>query len=86
MLVDGHGNFGDLDNPPAAMRYTEARLAPMAMQMLQDIDAETVEQDQTLMTLARTGSVAFSCACFALERFAGIAVGMATQYSASQLD
>ncbi|MBI2812579.1 MAG: DNA gyrase subunit A, partial [Candidatus Melainabacteria bacterium] len=43
VLVDGHGNFGDLDNPPAAMRYTECRLAPMAAEMLQDIDNETVD-------------------------------------------
>src|SRR5439155_21452130 len=43
VLIDGHGNFGDLDNPPAAMRYTEARLAPMATEMLADIDKETVD-------------------------------------------
>src|SRR5271167_4033528 len=42
VLVDGHGNFGDLDNPPAAMRYTEAKLSPISVQMLADIDAETV--------------------------------------------
>src|SRR3984957_18417390 len=43
VLVDGHGNFGDLDNPPAAMRYTEAKLSPMSTEMLADIDAETVD-------------------------------------------
>src|SRR6202035_3893807 len=43
VLVDGHGNFGDLDNPPAAMRYTECRMAPMAEEMLRDIDNETVD-------------------------------------------
>ena len=43
-LIDGHGNFGSVDgDPPAAIRYTEARLAPMAMEMLRDIDAETVD-------------------------------------------
>ncbi|MCL1790326.1 MAG: DNA gyrase subunit A [Peptococcaceae bacterium] len=43
-LVDGHGNFGSVDgDPPAAMRYTEARLAPIAMYMLADIDKETVD-------------------------------------------
>jgi DNA gyrase subunit A len=42
-LVDGQGNFGSMDNdPPAAMRYTEARLAEIAEQMLVDIDKETV--------------------------------------------
>src|SRR5215469_9348938 len=43
VLIDGHGNFGDLDNPPAAMRYTESKLAPVSMEMLADIDAETVD-------------------------------------------
>ncbi len=43
-LVDGQGNFGSVDgDPPAAMRYTEARLAPIAMEMLSDIDKETVD-------------------------------------------
>ncbi len=43
-LVDGQGNFGSVDNdPPAAMRYTEARLAPIAMEMLADIDKDTVD-------------------------------------------
>ena len=43
-LVDGHGNFGSVDgDPPAAMRYTEARLSSAAMEMLRDIDSETVD-------------------------------------------
>src|SRR3954466_3847915 len=43
-LVDGQGNFGSVDDdPPAAMRYTEARLDRMAMQMLADLDADTVD-------------------------------------------
>ncbi|MDQ2817877.1 MAG: DNA gyrase subunit A [Candidatus Eremiobacteraeota bacterium] len=43
-LVDGHGNFGSVDgDPPAAMRYTEARLAAAALEMLADIDKETVD-------------------------------------------
>jgi DNA gyrase subunit A len=43
-LIQGHGNFGSVDgDPPAAMRYTEARLSQMAMEMLRDIDAETVD-------------------------------------------
>ncbi|MEX0989965.1 MAG: DNA gyrase subunit A [Actinomycetota bacterium] len=43
-LVDPHGNFGSIDgDPPAAQRYTEARLAPLALELLRDIDAETVD-------------------------------------------
>ena len=44
VLVDGQGNFGSMDNdPPAAMRYTEARLAQIAEEMLVDIDKDTVD-------------------------------------------
>ncbi len=43
-LVDGQGNFGSIDgDPPAAMRYTEARLTRIATEMLHDIDKETVD-------------------------------------------
>src|SRR3954471_19128560 len=42
-LIDGHGNFGSPDDPPAAARYTECRLAPLALQMLADIDEDTVD-------------------------------------------
>ena len=43
-LVDGQGNFGSIDgDPPAAMRYTEARMTPIAEEMLQDIDKDTVD-------------------------------------------
>ena len=43
-LVDGHGNFGSMDNdPPAAMRYTEAKLEKIALEMLGDLDKETVD-------------------------------------------
>src|SRR5438876_9407932 len=43
-LVDGQGNFGSIDgDPPAAMRYTEARMAPFAEALLEDIDKETVD-------------------------------------------
>ena len=45
-LIDGHGNFGSVDgDPPAAYRYTEARMARMAEEMLRDIDKETVNWD-----------------------------------------
>src|SRR6188508_2547939 len=47
-LVDGQGNFGSIDDDPAAaMRYTEARLAPLAREMLRDLDADTVDFQQT---------------------------------------
>ena len=43
-LIDGHGNWGSIDGDgAAAMRYTEARLAPIAMEMLKDIDKDTVD-------------------------------------------
>lgn len=43
-LVDGHGNFGSVDgDPPAAYRYTEAKMAKIAMEMLTDINKETVD-------------------------------------------
>ncbi|MDR1816326.1 MAG: DNA gyrase subunit A [Clostridiales Family XIII bacterium] len=43
-LIDGHGNFGNIDgDSAAAMRYTEARMSPLALQMLRDIDKETVD-------------------------------------------
>ncbi len=42
-LIEPQGNFGTLDDPPAAMRYTEARLAPAAMEMLADLDEDTVD-------------------------------------------
>src|SRR6056297_2004449 len=43
-LVDGQGNFGSMDgDPPAAMRYTEARMAPIAEELLEDIDKDTVD-------------------------------------------
>ncbi|WP_195983862.1 DNA gyrase subunit A [Clostridium sp. D33t1_170424_F3] len=44
MLVDGHGNFGSIDgDPPAAYRYTESRMSHIAVEMLQDIDKDTVD-------------------------------------------
>jgi DNA gyrase subunit A len=79
-LVDGQGNFGSIDDdPPAAMRYTEARLAPIATEMLRDIDAETVDfvpnydgKNQEPVPLpARFPNLLVNGA-------AGIAVGMAT--------
>jgi len=79
-LVDGQGNFGSIDDdPPAAMRYTEARLARLATEMLRDIEADTVEfgpnydesQQEPLALPARFPNLLVNGA-------AGIAVGMAT--------
>lgn len=79
VLVNGHGNFGDLDNPPAAMRYTEAKLAPLAMEMLADIDAETVDTRPNFDDSRREPVVLPSrVPMLLLNGSAGIAVGMAT--------
>jgi DNA gyrase subunit A len=79
-LVDPHGNFGSVDgDPPAAMRYTEARLAPIAMELLRDIDAETVDfvpnydgyEQQPVVLPSRFPNLL-------VNGSGGIAVGMAT--------
>src|SRR5881392_3537919 len=79
-LVDGQGNFGSIDNdPPAAMRYTEARLARLATELLRDIDADTVDftpnydesSQEPLILPARFPNLLVNGA-------SGIAVGMAT--------
>ncbi|MEW6046540.1 MAG: DNA gyrase subunit A, partial [Bacillota bacterium] len=79
-LVEGHGNYGSVDgDPPAAMRYTEARLSAIAMEMLRDIDKETVDfvpnydgtQKQPVVLPARIPNLLVNGA-------SGIAVGMAT--------
>ncbi len=79
-LVDGQGNFGSIDDDPAAaMRYTEARLARLATEMLRDIDADTVDfgpnydesQSEPLVLPARFPNLL-------VNGSSGIAVGMAT--------
>ncbi|MBY0359291.1 MAG: DNA gyrase subunit A [Candidatus Obscuribacterales bacterium] len=78
-LVDGHGNFGDLDNPPAAMRYTEARLTHLAMDLLADIEAETVDFKPNFDDSREEPTVLPSrVPLLLLNGSAGIAVGMAT--------
>ncbi|MDH2428255.1 DNA topoisomerase IV subunit A [Sphaerisporangium sp. TRM90804] len=85
-LVDGHGNFGSPDDLPAAMRYTEARLAPAAMLMVQSIDEETVdfkpnydgqETEPTVLPSAFPNLL--------VNGAAGIAVGMATNMAPHNL-
>jgi DNA gyrase subunit A len=79
-LIDPHGNFGSVDgDPPAASRYTEARLAPIAMELLRDIDSETVDfvpnydgyEQQPVVLPARFPNLL-------VNGSGGIAVGMAT--------
>src|SRR6059036_3545774 len=79
-LVDGQGNFGSVDSDPAAaMRYTESRLAPLAREMLRDLDADTVdfvpnysnERQEPTVLPARFPNLLVNGA-------SGIAVGMAT--------
>jgi len=80
VLIDGQGNFGSVDNdPPAAMRYTEARLTELAEQMLADIDRDTVDfvanfddslQEPTILPSRLPNLL--------LNGSSGIAVGMAT--------
>src|SRR4051794_24357193 len=79
-LVDGQGNFGSIDDDPAAaMRYTEARLAPIARELLRDLDADTVDfgpnydesQREPLVLPARFPNLL-------VNGSSGIAVGMAT--------
>ncbi len=80
MLVDGQGNFGSIDeDPAAAMRYTEARLAPIAREMLRDLDADTVDfqpnydgqNNEPVVLPARFPNLL-------VNGSSGIAVGMAT--------
>ncbi len=79
-LVDGQGNFGSIDgDPPAAMRYTEARLTPLAMEMLRDLKKDTVDfvpnYDETLTEPIVLPGKFPNLLC---NGGAGIAVGMAT--------
>src|SRR4051812_33081606 len=80
MLIDGQGNFGSVDNdPPAAMRYTESRLARPAMALLEDIDKNTVDFQPNYDDSKREPSVLPARFPNLLVNGAGgIAVGMAT--------
>ena len=80
MLVDGHGNFGSVDgDPAAAMRYTEARLSKIAMEMLRDIDKDTVDFIPNFdETLEQPSVLPSKFPNLLVNGSAGIAVGMAT--------
>lgn len=79
-LVDGHGNFGSVDgDPPAAMRYTEARMSKIAIEMLRDIEKETVDFMPNFDESAKEPKVLPSrFPNLLVNGSQGIAVGMAT--------
>ncbi len=79
-LIDGHGNFGSVDgDPPAAYRYTEARMARMAEEMLRDIEKETVNWDPNFDESRKEPRVLPSrFPNLLVNGSSGIAVGMAT--------
>ena len=80
MLVDGHGNFGSVDgDPPAAYRYTEARMSKIANEMLRDIDKDTVDWDPNFDETRKEPRVLPSrFPNLLVNGSSGIAVGMAT--------
>jgi DNA gyrase subunit A len=85
-LVDPHGNFGSLDDPPAAYRYTECRLTPAAVELLAEIDEDTVEfrptfdgeREEPIYLPARLPNLL-------VNGTSGIAVGMATNMPSHNL-
>ncbi len=79
-LVDGQGNFGSVDgDSPAAMRYTEARLAPISMQVLSDIEKDTVDwSDNFDGTLREPVVLPATLPNLLVNGASGIAVGMST--------
>ena len=80
MLVDGHGNFGSVDgDPPAAYRYTEARLSKLSNEMLRDIEKDTVDWDPNFDETRKEPRVLPSrFPNLLVNGSSGIAVGMAT--------
>ncbi len=80
MLVDGQGNFGSVDgDPPAAMRYTEARLTPIAIEMLAQIEKNTVDFLSNFdETMSEPEVLPAAVPSLLVNGAAGIAVGMAT--------
>lgn len=86
-LVDPHGNFGSIDGDgPAAMRYTESRLAPLALEMLSDINKETVDMVPNYDDSVKEPAVLPSrIPNLLVNGAAGIAVGMATNMAPHNL-
>ncbi|HZD09969.1 MAG TPA: DNA gyrase subunit A, partial [Candidatus Binatia bacterium] len=87
-LVDGQGNFGSIDgDSPAAMRYTEARLAPIAMELLEDLDKDTVDFEENFDgSLAEPELLPARLPNLLLNGSSGIAVGMATNIAPHNLN
>ena len=85
-LVDGHGNFGSLDDGPAAPRYTEARLAPAAMAMTTDLDEDVVDFVPNYDNkLQQPDVLPAAIPNLLVNGAAGIAVGMATNMAPHNL-
>mgnify|MGYP001051640533 FL=1 len=80
MLVDGHGNFGSIDgDPPAAYRYTEARMSKLSDEMLRDIEKDTVDWDPNFdETRKEPKTLPSRFPNLLVNGSSGIAVGMAT--------
>lgn len=80
-LIDGQGNFGSIDgDPPAAMRYTEMRMSPFAMEMLEDLDKDTVDWDDNYdQTRLEPRVLPGKFPNLLANGIEGIAVGMATK-------
>jgi DNA gyrase subunit A len=78
-LIDGHGNFGSLDDGPAAARYTEVRLAPAAMTMTADLDSDVVDVVPNYdNSLTQPEVLPAAIPNLLVNGASGIAVGMAT--------
>ena len=85
-LVDGHGNFGSLDDGPAASRYTEARLGPAALGMIADIDEDTVDFTPNYDNKLKEPTVLpAAIPNLLVNGGSGIAVGMATNLATHNL-
>ena len=86
-LVDGHGNFGSPDDPPAAYRYTECRLSPLALELLASIDEDTVDFKDNYSG-ARTEPTVLPSRFpnLLVNGSQGIAVGMATKVPTHNLN
>ncbi len=85
-LVDGHGNFGSLDDGPAASRYTEARMAPAALLMVTSLDEDTVDYVPNYDdSMTQPGVLPAAFPNLLVNGTSGIAVGMATNMAPHNL-
>ncbi|WP_151082551.1 DNA gyrase/topoisomerase IV subunit A [Nocardioides cynanchi] len=85
-MIDGHGNFGSPDDPPAAMRYTECRMAPAAVAMTASIDEDTVDFKPNYDSRElEPGVLPAAIPHLVVNGSTGIAVGMATNIAPHNL-